>query len=384
MTRHLHYYFSTWTNESRAWRAGTLAQTKQYAQDIDYIGCKGAGLVSFQEHAEKQHILRVGAEPLPPGSFRLLRALSLPRWYLSCLRKSQVNDASLIIAHSLAALPVSVYMAQRHRLPLLYDAHELETERAGWSKPIRKIAREFEARLIRKCDHVITVNDSIRDWYLSAYPGIDISTVRNVPAVPPKIGKSSLRTSLNIPSDALVYVYCGALGADRGLTELIETFRDLGHDRHFVMVGYGHGKNSLVKQAQGLNNVHFHETVPQSQLVTLLSGADVGVVVLRTDSLSYEYAMPNKLFEYAAAGLGIITGTGPELERFAHEYPASKRAQLNVDSLRRAICAWTPTELARLKPLIGAYKPPSWEIEQDLLVVAFDKAIKNGNRRWGR
>lgn len=384
MTRHLHYYFSTWTNESRAWRVGTLAQAEGYAQDIDYIGYKGACLANLQAHANRQRILRLGAEPAPPGSSRLLRALSLPRWYWACLRESRVDDASLIIAHSLAALPISVLLARRHRLPLLYDAHELETERAGWSKPIRKIARAIEARLIQKCDQVILVNDSIREWYLNAYPGIDASVVRNVPAAPSEIGTSNLRASLNIPSDALVYVYCGALGAYRGLSELIETFRDLGQDRHFVMIGYGHGKDALVTQAQGLSNVHFHEVVPQSQLVRLLSGADVGVVVLRTDALSYEYAMPNKLFEYAAAGLGVITGKGPELERFAREYPASKSAELTVDSLRRAICAWTPAELARLKPSIAEYKAPSWEDEKYRLIVAFNKAIENGKQRWGR
>lgn len=382
MTRHLHYYFSTWTNESRAWRAGTLAREHGYATDIDYIGYKGPQLPDEQQHAEHQRILRLGAEPAPPGSSRLLRALSLPRWFSACLRESRADDATLIIAHSLAALPVAVRLARRHRLPLLYDAHELETERAGWSKPIRKIAKAVESRLIRRCDHVILVNDSIRDWYLDAYPGIEASVVRNVPVAPATIGTSTLRATLGLPSDAMVYVYCGALGADRGLSELIEAFRGLGQDRHFVMIGYGHGKDALVEQAQGLQNVHFHDAVPQSELVTLLSGADIGVVVLRTDALSYEYAMPNKLFEYAAARLGVITGKGPELERFAKDYPASKRADLDVGSLREAVMAWTRDELDRLRPSIAAFAPPSWQTEQNRLLAAFDRAIENGRRRW--
>jgi len=382
MTRHLHYYFSTWRNESRAWRSGALARAQGYATDIDYIGYKGPGLPDEQQHAERQRIRRLGPEPSPPGSSRILRALSLPRWFSACSSESRVGDATLIIAHSLAALPVAVRLARRHRLPLLYDAHELETERAGWSKPIRKIARAVEARLIRKCDHVILVNDSIRDWYLDAYPGIDASVVRNVPIAPARTGTSTLRETLGLPSDALVYVYCGALGADRGLSELIEAFRGLGQGRHFVMIGYGHGKDALVAQAQGMRNIHFHDAVPQSELVTLLSGADVGVVVLRADALSYEYAMPNKLFEYAAAGLGVITGRGPELERFANEYPASKRADLDLESLRKAINAWSRDELDQMKPSIAAFTPPSWQTEQHRLLAAFDRALENGHRRW--
>lgn len=382
MTRHLHYYFSAWTHEARAWRAGALAQERGYATEIDYIGCKGPGLPEEQQHAEGQRIFRLGAEPAPPGSSRLLRMLSLPRWFKACLRESRTDDAALIVAHSLAALPVAVRLARRHRLPLLYDAHELETERAGWSKPIRMMARGVEARLIRKCDHVILVNDSILEWYLDAYPGIDASVVRNVPVKPTKIGTSTLRETLNLPAEALVYVYCGALGSDRGLSELIEAFRSLGADRQFVMIGYGNGKDALVAQAQGLDNVRFHDAVPQSELITLLSGADVGIIVPRTDALSYKYMLPNKLFEYAAAGLGVITGKGPELERFSHEYPASKSTDLTLDSLRAAIFAWSRDELDRLKPEIEAYLPPSWQTEQHRLISAFDRAIENGHRRW--
>ncbi len=378
---HLHLGFTTWINASRAFRSGSTAIASGLATDVIYVGCKGAGLSDEQLQAEGLRILRLGALPAAPGSSRLLRALSLPQWWLACMYES-LGDATLVICHSLAALPIAVLLARRHRLPLLYDAHELETERAGWSKPIRRIARAIESNLIRKCDHVTLVNDSIRDWYLDAYPGIDASVVRNVPIAPPKIGTSTLRETLGLPPDALVFVYCGALGADRGLSELIEAFRSLGPDRHFVMIGYGHGKDTLVAQARGLCNVHFHAAVPQSELVTLLSGADVGVVVLRTDALSYEYAMPNKLFEYAAAGLGVITGKGPELERFAREYPASKRADLSIQSLRAAVSAWSRDELDRLKPAMAAYTPPSWQIEQHRLIAAFNRAIENGRRRW--
>lgn len=382
MTRHLHYCFCNWTNESRAWRSGTLAQDQGLARQVDYIGYKSDGLPDQETRAPGQRILRLGSPPAPPGSARLRRALSLPQWYRACLRAPPPDDVTLLVAHSLAALPLAVRLARKHRLPLLYDAHELETERAGWPKPIRRIAKWVEARLVRHCDHVTVVNQSILDWYLAAYPGIDASVVRNVPEITATTGTSTLRKTLNLPDDALVYVYCGALGADRGLPEMIEAFRGLGPDRHFVMIGYGSGKAALVAQAQGLDNVHFHDAVPQSELVTLLSGADVGTVVLRTEALSYEYALPNKLFEYAAAGLAVIVGRGPELQRFAREYPATGTADLTVDSLRAAVLAWSRAELDGLAAAIAGYRPPSWQTEQVRMIAAFDRATRAGTRRW--
>jgi glycosyltransferase involved in cell wall biosynthesis len=381
MSRHLHFYFSQWTNESRAWRSGALALQKGYASAVNYIGYKGVGLADEQPIDSFQSILRIGAEPAPPGSSRIRRALSLPWWWRACLREAHVVDASLVIAHGLAALPMAVLLARRHKLPLLYDAHELETERAGWSKSIRMMAKIVERRLIQKCDHVTLVNDSIRDWYLDAYPGIDCSVVRNVPNQSDSIGESTLRATLGIDSQAMVFAYCGALGKDRGLEEMIEAFRGLDENQNLVLIGYGYYKDALMDQARSLANVHFHEAVPQSELVSLLTGADVGIIVPRIEALSYRFMLPNKVFEYAAARLGIIVGEGPELERFAKEYPAARSADLTVESLRQSITAWTRDELQALQARVADYEPPSWQKEQPRLLAAFDRAIARGQNR---
>ncbi len=381
MTRHLHFYFSQWTNESRAWRAGALALEHGYASKVDYIGYQGSDLARYEELTDGQRILRVGPEPAPPGSSRLKRALSLPLWWLSCFREAEVDDASLIVAHGLAALPMAVRMARRYMLPLLYDAHELETERAGWSRPIRMAAKLVEKRYILECDHVILVNDSIRDWYLNAYPGINCSVVRNVPVISEEIGNSNLRAAMGLAEHDLVFVYCGVLGKDRGLEEAIEAFRGLDGNRHLVIIGDGNSKATLMAQADGLENVHFHKAVPQSKLVSLLSGADVGIIVPNIEALSYNLCLPNKVFEYAAARLGIILGKGAELERFAAQYPAARAADPTVDSLRLAITAWTKVELDNLKRGIAEYETPSWQKEHPKLLEAFDCAIKHQSDR---
>ena len=296
MSRHLHFYFSEWVNESRAWRAGTLALECGYASTVDYIGHKADSLPDQQQIADGQRILRLGAKPAPPGSARIVRALALPRWWRACLQGAKIDDASLVVAHSLAALPIAVRLAHKHRLPLLYDAHELETERTGWSKSIRKFARVVESRLIRKCDHVVLVNDTIRDWYLDVYPRIDASVVRNVPVLPDRIGHSTLRQTFGLADSALVFVYCGALGRERCLSELITVFNGLREDRHLIIIGDGPEKEILMAQGQGLDNVHFHDAVPQSELITLLSGADVGVGMLRINALNHEFRIAQQDF----------------------------------------------------------------------------------------
>ena len=378
MSLQVHLYFSLWRNESRAWRNGTTAIEHGYATKAVYVGYKGQDLPNEEILKPGHTIMRVGAEPAPPGASRILRALSLPRWWRACLNKIPMQDASMVVAHSLAALPVGVWLARRHKLPLLYDAHELESERNGWRKPIRMIARFIEARYIHKAHHTTVVSKTIEEWYADAFKLRSLSTVRNVPVKHTADGESRLRETLCIPKDALVFIYCGVIGPGRTHSELIEAFRAFGDDRHIVFLGSDGGEwDALEKQSADVPNVHLHPSVPQSELVTLMSGGDVGLSLLNPTSLSYFYALPNKLFEYAAAGLAVCVGPGEEVRRFAANYPLGKTTDLTVEGLRTVAQSWTRAEIDAAQDAINAYEPPNWQEEQYHLLDAFDAAIRN-------
>ena len=62
-------------------------------------------------------------------------------------------------------------------------------------------------------------------------------------------------------------------------------------------------------------SIRFHEAVPPAVLVDYTSSADVGLCLIEDTCLSYRYCMPNKLFEYFAAGVPPIVSNLPELAR---------------------------------------------------------------------
>lgn len=367
---HLHLYYCAWTNESRAWREGASAVRNGLARRVIYVGYRGRDLPATQVIAEEQLVHRIGASPVAPGSSRWLRAASLPRWWWACIREIDLSNVDLIVAHSLASLPAALALKRYAGVGLVYDAHELETERAGWSKGVRRIARFFERRLISECDHTFVVSDSIREWYRSAYPGLAVTTVRNVADTKIASGASLLRPLLKISSNTLVYTYCGAITKERGLEEIVDVFQGLDEEYALVLIGDGPALEELKLRANGARNIYFHCAVPVESLVNLISGADVGVFVTASTSLSYRYCLPNKVFEYAAAKLPMLLGDGPELKRFANEYPAAKTVASDRASLLAAITAWTRAEILDLKSKIK-YAPPTWQQEEHLLVDVF-------------
>ena len=372
MGTHLHLQYSLWEYESRAWRQGTAALESGQADQVIYVGHRSDGLPDMQQIAPNQTIWRVGVALAPAGLSRLRRVQSLPRWWRACQRDIDMRDVTLITAHSLAALPVAVCLKKTHGLPLLYDAHELESEREGWAGPIRRVARSVERWHIPKVDHTLVVSDSIRDWYVAAYPECPISLLRNTPVLPDKIAPSPLRARLGIPVEDLVYIYCGALGRGRGLEAMVKAFRDIPPDgtpeRHLVLVGYGAIEEDLRAASADLPHVHMMSAVPQSDLISLLSGADVGIFVLDGTGLSYHYCLPNKVFEYSAAGLALLVGRGPELSRYAETYPAARQADPTSASISAAIREWDPVEIRVARPALDAFTPPSWQAEKVTLL----------------
>src|SRR5262249_20927330 len=59
--------------------------------------------------------------------------------------------------------------------------------------------------------------------------------------------------------------------------------------------------------------------VPFEQVVDYIRGADLGVIPVEPITLSYQYCMPNKLFEMAFANVPIISNKLDEIEEFLKE-----------------------------------------------------------------
>lgn len=58
------------------------------------------------------------------------------------------------------------------------------------------------------------------------------------------------------------------------------------------------------------------EPVPYRQLVETLNEYDVGVFLLPPSTFNYRWALPNKVFDYVQARLGVIVGPSPEMAEF--------------------------------------------------------------------
>ena len=102
------------------------------------------------------------------------------------------------------------------------------------------------------------------------------------------------------------------------LSELIASARYFSDGVQLVMLGGGMLEPALRRATQeaGLEDrVLFAGTVPQSELHEWTMSADLGVLILEPINLSKRLALANKIFEYMAAGIPILTTDLPENRR---------------------------------------------------------------------
>jgi glycosyltransferase involved in cell wall biosynthesis len=119
-------------------------------------------------------------------------------------------------------------------------------------------------------------------------------------------------------------VYFGALTRNRGLPTALRALAQLPELR-LRLVGpeaWGY-RRTLLELAEQLGigeRVEMLEPVPPERAAAVLADADVGLALIEPVCLSYRMTLPNKLYEYVAAGLPVLASDIPVLAAEVREH----------------------------------------------------------------
>jgi len=310
---------------------------------------------------------------LPRGvryAFNMLE-LTLKFWIRGVILKPEV-----VHCHDTLSLPAGVLIKLLTNCKLIYDAHELESNKNGQSTLLSWASLFVEKTAWPLIDLLISVSDSILDWYTNNIGHKKSILVLNSP----KIAENStiadhqlsdreyFRVLYSIPGDKLIFVYLGILGTGRSVETLLEVFTSSCIDAHIVFIGYGEYADKISRYSQTFHNIHFHNPVPHEQVVPLVSSADIGLCLIENVSLSDYYCLPNKLFEYCFAGLHVLASDFPEIRRVVNEYGLGMCCNLDPTSVLQAVKLLIRKPPSPIKSNISLL---SWEAQADRLVRAY-------------
>ncbi len=210
--------------------------------------------------------------------------------------------------------------------------------------------------------------------------------MRNVSALSPN-GRGELRERLGIDAGAPLVLHQGAPAPARGCEVLVEALAALPSVRLAFLgdpePGYAAGLRRLIAERGLSERVTLLPSVALEDLLAHTAEADVGVTLLQDTCLNHRLALPNKLFEYIAAGVPVVAADLPETRRLVERHgvgwcvPSADPAAL-AETLRLALHG--PRDPALHERLAQAAEELSWTHEQEPLLKLYARVSMTGSR----
>ena len=350
-------------NDSRVLKEiGSLTSNGVYVESFS--------INSKSEQNFNQHILK-----FKKGRVLGIPGLSTIKLYIESLKVViKFNNIDIYHCHDLNALPIGIiakYLKNR-KAKIVYDAHEHETEVDGLSGVTKKFTKLLERFLIKFVDRTITVSDSIAEDYKEMYNITKPTIIYNTPEYREVKKNDYFREKFNIQKNKVVYIFQGALVKGRGVEEILETFKkDLGSKRSIVFLGYGSLVDLIKEYVKESDNIFYHEAVSPTDILNYTVSADFGINGMIDEGYckSYDYSLPNKLFEYLMADLPVVV-TLPEMSRFVSRYKIGVKAKSkNQFHLLSAFEEIEKKDLQEMKKNIEEVKSDyCWEKQEEILL----------------
>ena len=238
-------------------------------------------------------------------------------WVRNAMTALQDQRFDAVIANDVVSLPLALKLA--HGKPVLIDAHEYSPREFEdlllWRLSFGGFFQHLCRKYLRKASSMTTVCQGIADEYLRHF-GVKSSVVLNCPAAQPL-------SALPVNQSQIQLVHHGASIRSRKLELMIEMmhYLDARYTLDLMLVNSNpQYMRELKELASNDSRITFHEPVPMEQISATINKYDIGVFLLPPVNFNYEFALPNKFFEFVQARLAVAIGPSPEMARILHKY----------------------------------------------------------------
>jgi glycosyltransferase involved in cell wall biosynthesis len=246
---------------------------------------------------------------------------------LRMMRMALAERPDFYVAEDLQSAWGCLLAAQVHRQPVVYDAHELESEQ-GDPDPVRRhFLHSLEQKLIPRVDYLVVPNESRAAIYQERYSLRTAPIViRNCPPFTEVPKSNKLRDVLGLPNSVHIVLYHGALIPYRALDNLIRSAAFFRDGIALVLIGeqgsyYHDVLEPLCHREPASNRIFCLPHMSPDEISSYVASADLGVVIYENVNLNNYLCAPLKLYEYVMMRVPVAMCEFPELRNFLGQYP---------------------------------------------------------------
>lgn len=237
------------------------------------------------------------------------------------VEKLRGKKFSKIIANDFDTLPMAFALAGGggEDTKILFDAHEYAPQHLEdqweWRLLVQPIAQDICRKFIPKVDAASTVCQSIAEKYEENF-GRKFALITNAPDYAADLSPTPVN------ADKIRMIYHGVASESRETDKQIEMmkFLDKRYELNLMIIGQDSYINKLKNLARGFENIKFLPPVETREIPRFTNQFDIGLFLLPPTNTNYQYALPNKFFEYIQARLAIAIGPSVEMSRVVKKY----------------------------------------------------------------
>ena len=306
------------------------------ARQIDFL--KDTYAVTFAGYGvhcpDEVDFIQLSPTPLSPfrksalGSLLLARRYEAAYWmqYPYQWLKQQIDRESfdIILANDIESLPLAFYLKQANT-KIVFDAHEYAPrhfeDRRYWRIFFQGFNAHFCQKYIPQVDRMFTVCEGLAQEYARNF-GVLPQVMTNAASLhrlkPTPVDKNRIRL-----------IHHGIVTLSRKLENMIEMmhYTDKRYSLDLMLKTTATASRKtrdylayLQSQASSLPNVRIIPPVPSQLVVSFIHRYDLGIFILEPINFNYTHALPNKLFDFVQARLGIGISPSVEMQRVVEKH----------------------------------------------------------------
>lgn len=196
----------------------------------------------------------------------------------------------------------------------LREFYPLEYENdLAWLETFGKLFSFLCESYLPSVDLALTVSEGLQQRYKEAY-GLSCELFLSLPPFFDLTPSENQRIEL---------IYHGFISHDRESENLLEIATSLDSHLHLNIIALSNQPQfleSFTTQAQKIPSISLLPPVALQEIIPFTNRFDLGLITLKPNGFNNTHAMPNKLFEYIQARLGIISTPLPCIKPMLEKY----------------------------------------------------------------
>lgn len=302
-----------------------------------HIASRNLKKMAEYENIDGLHIHRIKAW----NSSKLNYFLSFPLFFSPVWKRFldriiRENSVDVVIVRDLPMTIAGIWAGRRNKIPVILDMAEDYVSLVkgmwkarkfhGFNLIVRNpyLAKLVELYAFKNIDHVIVVVEEAIDVVKRVNKDMGVTIVSNTPVRAEIQHSDGAKSLLKKISNKYSVIYTGGITLGRGIQTVIEAIPEIVDkipDFQFVVVGDGYASRQLQQASKdkGLSEyVLWVGWVDHEELSALISESKVGIIPHYTSD-HVNTTIPNKIFDYMARGLAVISSDAIPMKRILEE-----------------------------------------------------------------